>query len=418
MRESCTVIFKCVNEYFVVKRSEKLSVFPGYHAFVGGKVDEGESLEEALKREVMEELQYDLEQVKELKYLCYATTPEFNPYRFKTHFFMAEVQTKPVFKMLEHEIQEGYWLSCEEFMNRYNQGEILAVPPIVRLFKEGFNVSATDIVEATPGDCVPLIAPLKNFLMLFPLSHTFPPANRTNCFLIGDESDNVLVDPSPKDREELQKLINTLQPYKIHKILITHHHPDHHEFADDLAKYYGIPIYCSLDTKERIEKKYKLSFFDDIDFKILNEGDIVTKWLGENVVAMSVPGHDEGQMALYPLSQKWVLVSDLIQTIGTVVIGGDEGDMGKYFASLSRVIAMNPKFIFPSHGIGLGGVEKMRTTLKHRMHREEQIDKLFKANKSEKEILDIVYEGLDTSLHKYALKTIRAHLIHLGHLKK
>ena len=71
---------------------------------------------------------------------------------------------------------------------------------------------------------------------------------------------------------------------------------------------------------------------------------------------------------------------------------------------------MNPGFIFPSHGIGLGGVNKIKMTLKHRLHREVQIIELLNENKSEEEILNVVYEGLDERLVKYALKTIRAHL--------
>ncbi|EQC50307.1 NUDIX domain protein [Bacteriovorax sp. BSW11_IV] len=418
MRESCAVIFKCVNEYFVVKRSEKLSVFPGYHAFVGGKVDEGEGLLEALKREVMEEVGHDLDQVISLEYLCYATTPEFNPYRFKTHFYIAHVHEKPQFTLLEHEIQSGHWLTSEEFLNLYDKGDALAVPPIIKLFKMDFNVSNEDIVDVSPKDKIPLIEPVKDFVMLFPLSHTFPPANRTNCFFIGDKFHNVLVDPSPKDGEELQKLMNTLNDYPVEKIFITHHHPDHHEFADILARTLNVPVLCSADTKNRIEKRYNPSFFKDIDYREIQEGDVVTIWRGENVYAMAVPGHDEGQLALFPESKKWVLVSDLIQTIGTVVIGGDEGDMGKYYRSLEKVIDMRPSYIFPSHGIGLGGIEKLRTTLKHRKMREEQIDKLYKDGLSEKEILAIVYEGLSANLEKYAMKTIRAHLIHLGHFEK
>ena len=42
-----------------------------------------------------------------------------------------------------------------------------------------------------------------------------------------------------------------------------------------------------------------------------------------------------------------MIVSDLIQTVGTVVIGAPEGDMKKYFESLEKVILMNLRLSFP-----------------------------------------------------------------------
>ena len=92
---------------------------------------------------------------------------------------------------------------------------------------------------------------------------------------------------------------------------------------------------------------------------------------------------------------KWFLVSDLIQTIGTVVIGDDEGDMKKYFSSLERVINFSPKVVLPSHGIAIGGVHKLEMTLKHRIFREGQIDKLWKEGRKESDILRIVYDNLE-----------------------
>ena len=50
---------------------------------------------------------------------------------------------------------------------------------------------------------VPHIYPIGPITQILPLSHTFPPANRTNSFLIGTKK-SVLVDPSPKNTSELK----------------------------------------------------------------------------------------------------------------------------------------------------------------------------------------------------------------------
>ena len=57
---------------------------------------------------------------------------------------------------------------------------------------------------------VPHIYPLGPITQILPLSHTFPPANRTNSFLLGDKR-AVLIDPSPKDEAELRKFLQQLK---------------------------------------------------------------------------------------------------------------------------------------------------------------------------------------------------------------
>ena len=37
--------------------------------------------------------------------------------------------------------------------------------------------------------------------------------------------------------------------------------------------------------------------------------------------------------------------------------------MKKYFQSMEKIINIGPDVIFPSHGIALGGVEKLKETL-------------------------------------------------------
>ncbi len=54
-----TGILKCKNEYLVVKREMDDMFFPGAWEFPGGHVEEGELLEEALKRELKEEIGFN-----------------------------------------------------------------------------------------------------------------------------------------------------------------------------------------------------------------------------------------------------------------------------------------------------------------------------------------------------------------------
>ena len=435
MRESVSAVFINKNKIFSMKRQNYLSVFPGYTSFPGGKVDKEDSLHPkstpdkwsenisdihwtALDREMQEELGFSLEThregIRDIYLLGTAITPEFNPYRFKSFFYVVILDSEYEFKVDEGETQFSEWVDPCELYQRYNLGEVLAVPPTVQMIR----TLAENIGTRGPLDFkletieqyeVPMIESVKGVKQFMPLSNTFPPANRTNCFLVGD-SPRFLVDPSPRDREEFEKLCRSLDHYGLDEIFVSHHHPDHHEHLRWMVDRYKVRVHLSQKTKELIENKHGADYFQGMELNFLKEGDVVSKSLGSPLRVYEVPGHDEGQLALAPDSMNWFFVGDLIQTIGTVVIGGEEGDMAKYFSSLQRVIDLNPNVCFPSHGIALGGTTKLSKTLMHRKQREVKISSLLDSGKTEAEILSIVYEGLEERLIPYARKTIEAHI--------
>lgn len=56
-----TGILKDNDEFLVVKRSENDDLYPGAWEFPGGHLEKGETLKEGLKRELFEEIGFDLE---------------------------------------------------------------------------------------------------------------------------------------------------------------------------------------------------------------------------------------------------------------------------------------------------------------------------------------------------------------------
>lgn len=56
-----TGILKDNDEFLVVKRSENDDLYPGAWEFPGGHLEDGETLKEGLKRELFEEIGFDLE---------------------------------------------------------------------------------------------------------------------------------------------------------------------------------------------------------------------------------------------------------------------------------------------------------------------------------------------------------------------
>lgn len=434
--DAVSIVLTCGDELYAIQRQFYLKAFPGYWAFPGGKVekeDEGFAgdhpmlqgldlrLFGAVVREGWEELGVDLfEELKagrigSIDYLGLAITPDFNPYRFATSFFKINFKEKVTFKVDENEARFFSWMKARDLLKMYDEGKVLAVPPVIKVIetlgrepKTTFMADLNFDYDATTY--VPYIESLRSVRQLMPFSNTLPPATRTNAFLIGDgAAPKILVDPSPKDDQELVKLKNTINLFGVDKILITHHHPDHHERSTVLARDYRVPMLMSEDTHRRL-LKHRPTYFDGIEVKLVREGDVLTQWLGREVEVYAVPGHDEGQLALAPKDMSWFLAGDLFQGVGTVVIGDDEGDMKKYFETLERVITLAPKVVFPSHGIGLGGTSILERTLEHRKVRENQVMVMHQEGKSEEEMLAIIYAEVQKDLWPFAMKNIRKHL--------
>ncbi|MCX6581057.1 MAG: MBL fold metallo-hydrolase [Candidatus Aminicenantes bacterium] len=271
---------------------------------------------------------------------------------------------------------------------------------------------------------LPCIQEIDGIDQLIVVSYVFPPemAHRTNCFLIGDKGDKkLIVDPSPFSDEEYKRLVNTLKnsfEYTYTDIFITHHHVDHVNEVQKLAREFAIPIIISEDSYGRLLKKNGPDFFANINIKFAREGDVLTHWNGQDVKVFEIPGHDEGQLALAPESMTWFLVGDLIQGEGlepgsrasTVVIATKEGDMKKYFRTLERIIRLNPKYLLPSHGMVLKSVAPLEKTLIHRIEREQQVLKLYKQGKTPEQMTKTLYKRVNKALWPLALENIKTHL--------
>jgi endoribonuclease LACTB2 len=434
--DAVSIVMTCGDEIFAIQRQYFLNAFPGYWAFPGGKVEKGDeafSLDHELTqnidhrlfgaavREGQEELGIDLREeiqtgrVTSVDCLGLAVTPDFNPYRFATYFFKINFSTKVDFVIDRNEARLAKWMSAPELLRQFKAGHILAVPPVITVIEAlGKNPQVTKIDDINfsydGAEFVPYIESINGIRQIMPLSHTLPPATRTNAFLIGDEKgERILVDPSPINEEEYRKFKNTINLFGIDKILLTHHHPDHHERSNTLARELNVPVLLSKYTYDRLVG-YEEDYFKGIETQFVKEGDVVTRWLGREVLIMEIPGHDEGQVALYSSDLSWFIAGDLFQGVGTVVIGGREGDMQKYFETLQKVIELSPKVVFPSHGIGLGGTSILEKTLDHRKMRETQILSLHTEGYSPEEMLEKIYEKVSKELWPYALQNIQKHI--------
>lgn len=435
--DAVTAVLMCNGEILVARRQEFLKAFAGYHAFPGGKVDAEDAegpeppaawelqesrIARALARELREEIALDLfdpavqPRIAAIRHIGIALTPPPAPLRFNTHFFVINLVGRPELRADPNEVADLEWATPAEWQRRYEDGALLAAPPTVAVLRAlardpGVRTVPELHVETREIFELPLIESVHGVRQILVRSHTIPPASHTNCFLIGDsQSHRVLVDPSPADDAEMEKLCGLVDRFGIHEMFLTHHHPDHRERADRIARRYGVPMGMSADTQARIRSRAGDAYFNDVSVNIYREGDVLCRWLGRPVRVYEVPGHDEGQLALMPDDRAWCLVSDLFQGLGTVVIAKPEGHMGRYYESLRKVIALDPKVVYPSHGMGMGGTYRLRETLTHREMREKQVLALFHQGLSVAQMLPLIYPDLGTRLLPLAQMNIESHL--------
>jgi len=438
--DSVAAVFCNEGRVFAVRRQSHLDAFPGYDTFPGGKIDKEDSKSQhsarflrdwdgqkmhALVREIQEELGYDLPagiasgQTTSVKFLATALAPALVQIRFRLHFFRIDLKEPPVFTPDPGEIMDTFWETPQQLLDRFHEGDALMVPPLLWLLEklirnpQGYNFGDLS-PQFDEENYVPRLEPLSGLQILPVPSNTFPPAKRTNSFLLGDEnSPRILVDPSPESPEVLQKLLRTLRHDNVSAVFLTHHHHDHHEHTPELARHFNVPVWMSEDTRFRITQTQGSDYFSGLQIEIKKEGDNLTNWKGEAVQVHLVPGHDAGQLALAPESLRWFIVGDLIQSVGTVVISAPEGNMATYFQTLERIIDLNPSVIAPSHGMPMRGTFRLQATLQHRREREKTIRQLLSEGKTEAEMLAIIYQGVDQQLRPFAMENIKSHLAKL-----
>ena len=92
-------------------------------------------------------------------------------------------------------------------------------------------------------------------------------------------------------------------------------------------------------------------------------------------------------------------------------------DLGQYLASLERLLALEPRRLYPAHGPVIEDPRAILTQyLAHRRFREQQVLNALRAGQATVEtIAESIYDGLAAALVPAARENVRAHLEKLKH---
>ncbi len=291
-RDASAVILLNQDESKVLwaQRNPKISFLGGFHAFPGGKTDEGDAqisvkncadkdLERFIVsavRELFEEagvllvrggekltkgqrasLHDDLISgrsnfaeiladwnlwidAEDFFYTGFWTTPKFSLVRFKTRFFIAKCPPKQMPYAAISEMQNVEFIAPKDALKRWAKSEVLIAPPVLislqELAKNGFadlQKSIKTLLEKSQkcdGD-IDYIE-LNPHIICFPLkTETLPPATHTNCFIVG-RKEFIVIDAASKDESELAKLFELVDSFiakgfSCKEIIVSHLHRDH-----------------------------------------------------------------------------------------------------------------------------------------------------------------------------------------------
>jgi ribonuclease/clavin/mitogillin len=463
-------------EVYWVKRSPKLAFLGGFYAFPGGqretsdaetRVDNCDDQEQAAMiscaaRELFEEtgvllargshtltvgqrasLLDDLESKRmtwpellnlyglhldanDFTFAGRWVTPPFAPRRFDTWFFLVTCPAKQQPQVTEDsELEMGEWIRARAAYAKWERSEIIAVPPVLHLLKTLAGGLSDDLVDRFLSVPEARRVPTRRIefrpnYICFPVrTPTKPPATHTNCYLIYNSREILVVDPGSPYEDEQSALAGCVDDLisagrTVREIILTHVHPDHvagvNALNDHIEKQQGarVPVAAHRLTAESLKNQVR------VDRQI--EDDEVLKLPGEPSIrlrAVYTPGHARGHLCFFDEGTGALISGDNIVGFGSVLIDPPEGNMREYLDSLRRMRALpNLSVLFGGHGPAIANpYEKIDEYISHRLQREELILTAVREGASTpKGIVARAYTDISPKAHAMAERAVLAHL--------
>lgn len=231
----------------------------------------------------------------------------------------------------------------------------------------------------------------------------------TNTYLLGNEEVAVL-DPGPAIPAHIDAILETAGD-RIRWIVCTHTHPDHSPAWQAIAAATGAEVIGASPADD---------MFQDDTFapgrELRHDDMLVTPEF--SLRAVHTPGHVSNHFCFFLEEEQMLFAGDHIMNGSTVVIVPPSGDMKAYIESLQLLLRYPLKFIAPGHGeVMEDSPAVVEWLVNHRLQREAKVIRGLQqlGRVPVDELVRVVYDDVDTSLHKMAKLSLAAHLIKLRH---
>ena len=232
----------------------------------------------------------------------------------------------------------------------------------------------------------------------------------TNSYLVGTGKRRLLLDPGQGVPAYLPVLEAALAraDCTIQEIVLTHGHPDHVGGVASVLERFGALRVSKLPWPE-VDDRHGFAL------EPLEDGSVV-RTEGATLRAIFAPGHAPDHLCFLLEEERALFSGDNVLGVGTTVIPAQGGDLGDYMRSLDRLLAEQPRAIYPAHGPKiLDGVAKLQEYIDHRNAREREIlAALRDGRESIPEIVAQVYAAYPPALHGPARQSVCSHLLKLA----
>ncbi len=235
-----------------------------------------------------------------------------------------------------------------------------------------------------------------------------PPAQHTNAYLVG-EPEMALIDPGSGDPEELRHLFALIDALeqdrrRLKLVLLTHAHPDHIGGVEAIRQRYRVKVGAHPETAKHVSVDFTLG---DGEWVPLIPG--VGDW---SLQAIHTPGHARGHLCFFHPRTGALLSGDHVTGSGTVIVDPPEGNMSDYIRSLTRLLELNVRVLFPAHGSPQGAAKRrIQALIDHRGVREGKVLAALSGEPASIEALvERAYDDTPRELWPYAERSLLAHL--------
>jgi glyoxylase-like metal-dependent hydrolase (beta-lactamase superfamily II)/8-oxo-dGTP pyrophosphatase MutT (NUDIX family) len=223
----------------------------------------------------------------------------------------------------------------------------------------------------------------------------------TNTYIVGSDNARAVIDPGPDLASHVQKILSFAN---IEWVICTHTHMDHSPAAAAIKAATGAQV-LGRPAPEGQDASFRP------DFVVENGQRIRVGEIG--LRAIHTPGHASNHLCYLLEETHMLFTGDHVMQGSTVVINPPDGDMRAYLTSLEKLLEEDIAIIAPGHGYLVGAPQKeIRRLIAHRLAREEKVvNALVKIGPASiEELLPLVYDDVPARIHKWAARSLTAHL--------
>jgi glyoxylase-like metal-dependent hydrolase (beta-lactamase superfamily II) len=216
----------------------------------------------------------------------------------------------------------------------------------------------------------------------------------TNTYLFSHAGEVAVIDPGPADlHDHLDAILAAAQPNgRITSVLVTHRHLDHLPAALPLCARTGAVLggHADLPGVQRPIADGASAFGP--------------------LIARATPGHTRDSLCYFDASDGDLFTGDLVLGRGTAVLDDAPGALADYIDSLSILLRLRPRTIYPGHGPVVDDAEaKLREYIAHRQQRQQQVLSALRGGpRTIDQLVAAIYLDLAPNLQPMAARNVRA----------